>query len=212
MKFWFFFKRFAEKNIKHDVNKRIIRNFATSTKLRTMKKIIMTLILVLPLTAAAQNSWEIQEKTQAEKRAELEKRERELKKEQEALKREEKALKLAAKESKVKEKKEKKVKEEKVKVEKPAAAPVVGSVPASEPAPAPIQAGSGTKVLAPLPGTITEIPVKVGDAVAIGDTVIVLEAMKMQNNIEAETSGTVTSILVSKGDTVMEGAVLVTIG
>ena len=53
----------------------------------------------------------------------------------------------------------------KVKVEKPAAAPVVGSVPASEPAPAPIQAGSGTKVLAPLPGTITEIPVKVGDAV-----------------------------------------------
>ena len=100
----------------------------------------------------------------------------------------------------------------KVKVEKPAAAPVVGSVPASEPAPAPIQAGSGTKVLAPLPGTITEIPVKVGDAVAIGDTVIVLEAMKMQNNIEAETSGTVTSILVSKGDTVMEGAVLVTIG
>ena len=76
----------------------------------------------------------------------------------------------------------------------------------------PIQAGSGTKVLAPLPGTITEIPVKVGDAVAVGDTVIVLEAMKMQNNIEAETSGTVTSVLVSKGDTVMEGAVLVTIG
>jgi biotin carboxyl carrier protein len=66
--------------------------------------------------------------------------------------------------------------------------------------------------VAPLPGTITEIPVKVGDAVAIGDTVIVLEAMKMQNNIEAETSGTITSVLVSKGDTVMEGAVLVTIG
>ena len=64
-----------------------------------MKKIVMTLILVLPLTAAAQNSWEIQEKTQAEKRAELEKREKEQKKEQEALKREEKALKLAAKES-----------------------------------------------------------------------------------------------------------------
>ena len=100
----------------------------------------------------------------------------------------------------------------KVKVEKPTAAPVVGPAPAPEPAPAPIQAGSGTKVLAPLPGTITEIPVKVGDAVAVGDTVIVLEAMKMQNNIEAETSGTVTSVLVSKGDTVMVGAVLVTIG
>ena len=100
----------------------------------------------------------------------------------------------------------------KVKVENPAAAPVVGSAPAPEPAPAPVQAGSGAKVVAPLPGTITEIPVKVGDAVAVGDTVIVLEAMKMQNNIEAETSGTITSVLVNKGDTVMEGAVLVTIG
>ena len=59
----------------------------------------------------------------------------------------------------------------KVKVEKPAAAPVVGSVPASEPAPAPIQAGSGTKVLAPLPGTITEIPVTEGAAAATCETV-----------------------------------------
>lgn len=95
---------------------------------------------------------------------------------------------------------------------KPAAAPVVGEAPKAEPTPAPVQAGSGTKVLSPLPGTVTDIPVKVGDAVAVGDTVIVLEAMKMQNNIEAENAGTITSILVSKGDTVMEGAVLVTIG
>lgn len=100
----------------------------------------------------------------------------------------------------------------KVKVEKPVAAPVTGTAPAPEPAPAPVQAGSGAKVLSPLPGTITDIPVKVGGAVAIGDTVIVLEAMKMQNNIEAEVSGTITSVLVSKGDTVMEGAPLVTIG
>lgn len=100
----------------------------------------------------------------------------------------------------------------KVKVEKPVAAPVTGTAPAPEPTPAPVQAGSGAKVLSPLPGTITDIPVKVGDAVAIGDTVIVLEAMKMQNNIEAEVSGTITSVLVSKGDTVMEGAPLVTIG
>ncbi|MDO4960187.1 MAG: biotin/lipoyl-containing protein [Prevotellaceae bacterium] len=100
----------------------------------------------------------------------------------------------------------------KVKVEKPVAAPVTGTAPAPEPTPAPVQAGSGAKVLSPLPGTITDIPVKVGDAVAIGDTIIVLEAMKMQNNIEAEVSGTITSVLVSKGDTVMEGAPLVTIG
>lgn len=98
------------------------------------------------------------------------------------------------------------------KVQAPAAAPVVGSAPAPAAAPAPVQAGSGAKVLAPLPGTISDIPVKVGDAVAIGDTVIVLEAMKMQNNIEAEVAGTVTSVLVSKGDSVMEGTALVTIG
>ncbi len=65
---------------------------------------------------------------------------------------------------------------------------------------------------APLPGTINAINVKVGDKVNVGDVVIVLEAMKMQNNIEAEYSGQVTSIVVNKGDTVMEGAVLLTIG
>lgn len=69
----------------------------------------------------------------------------------------------------------------------------------------------GTKVTAPLPGTITEVKVKVGDTVKDGDTVVVLEAMKMQNNIETEFSGTVTSILVNQGDSVLEGAVLLTI-
>lgn len=73
-------------------------------------------------------------------------------------------------------------------------------------------AGKGIKVTAPLPGTITEIKVSVGDTIKNGDTVIVLEAMKMQNNIEAECNGTVTSVLVSKGDTVMEGDTLLTIG
>ncbi len=94
---------------------------------------------------------------------------------------------------------------------KPVAAPVQGTAPAPAAAPAPVQAGDGAKVCAPLPGTISSIPVKVGDAVAIGDTVVVLEAMKMQNNIEAETAGTITSVMVSPGDSVMEGAVLVTI-
>lgn len=73
------------------------------------------------------------------------------------------------------------------------------------------KAASGKPVVAPLPGTINEIKVKVGDKVNAGDTVVILEAMKMQNNIEAETSGTITGINVNKGDAVMEGDTLVTI-
>ena len=88
----------------------------------------------------------------------------------------------------------------------PAAAPSVAA-----PAAAPV-AGNGTSVKSPLPGTITAVNVKVGDKVNNGDTVVVLEAMKMQNNIEAETTGTITSVAVSAGHSVMEGSVLVTIG
>ena len=70
---------------------------------------------------------------------------------------------------------------------------------------------AGKPVTAPLPGTINDIKVKVGDKVSAGDTVVILEAMKMRNNIEAETSGTIASINVNKGDAVMEGDTLVTI-
>ena len=97
----------------------------------------------------------------------------------------------------------------------PAAPVAVAPVqPAAKPQPAQpaAPAGAGTPVKAPLPGTINAINVKVGDKVGVGDVVIVLEAMKMQNNIEAETAGTVTSILVNQGDSVMEGAVMLTIG
>ncbi len=94
---------------------------------------------------------------------------------------------------------------------KPAAAKVVGEAPKQEAPKQEVKAGDGEKVCSPLPGTITSVCVKVGDAVAVGDTVVVLEAMKMQNNIEAENAGTVTSILVKEGESVMEGAVLVTI-
>ena len=69
----------------------------------------------------------------------------------------------------------------------------------------------GEKVYAPLPGTVTEIRVNVGDSVKAGQTVIVLEAMKMQNNIECDVPGRVSAILVKPGDTVMEGAALLTI-
>ena len=103
------------------------------------------------------------------------------------------------------------IKKPKVAAPKPAApAPAPAAAPvAATPAAAP---GSGNPVKAPLPGTISSISVKVGDQVNVGDTVLVLEAMKMQNNIEAEYAGTVTSIVVNPGDSVMEGAVLLTIG
>ena len=66
-------------------------------------------------------------------------------------------------------------------------------------------------VKAPLPGVITEIPVALGDEVKAGDTVVVLEAMKMANNLEAEKGGKVTEILVQPGQSVMEGDILVAI-
>jgi biotin carboxyl carrier protein len=100
----------------------------------------------------------------------------------------------------------------KPKVEAPKAAAPVAPVAPVAPAAQPAAAGAGNPVKAPLPGTITSVNVKVGDTVGVGDVVIVLEAMKMQNNIEAEYAGTVTSITVNPGDSVMEGAVLMTIG
>ena len=77
--------------------------------------------------------------------------------------------------------------------------------------PAAAPAGAGRNICAPLPGTIIDIKVKVGDQVKEGDTLLILEAMKMQNNIEAEASGQVTAIHVKPGDSVMEGTALVTI-
>ncbi len=95
-------------------------------------------------------------------------------------------------------------------------APQTDNQASAQPAAAPAQTAaapaSGNAVKAPLPGTITEINVTIGQQVNVGDTVIVLEAMKMQNNIETEYAGTVKAINVSKGDSVMEGAVLLTIG
>ncbi len=66
-------------------------------------------------------------------------------------------------------------------------------------------------VMSPLPGVIKEIKVSVGDVVKIGDTVVILEAMKMANNLDSEISGTVSEILVSEGESVMENSPLVVI-
>ena len=77
---------------------------------------------------------------------------------------------------------------------------------------APAQTGSGMTVASPLPGVILELCVKEGDAVKSGQKLLVLEAMKMENVIEAPDNGTVKSIKVNKGDSVLEGAPLVIIG
>ncbi len=100
----------------------------------------------------------------------------------------------------------------KSKVAAPAAVPAAPAAPAASPAPAAGAAGAGSAVKSPLPGTITSVQVKVGDTVAVGDTLVVLEAMKMQNNIESEYAGTVTAVNVAPGDVVMEGGVLLSIG
>ncbi len=98
----------------------------------------------------------------------------------------------------------------KVEAPKPAAtaAPAAKSnaIPAGKAVPA-----KGTPLLAPLPGTITNVLVKAGEEVFAGQVVVILEAMKMQNNIEAEQSGIVTAVNVNNGDNVMEGATLLTI-
>ena len=71
--------------------------------------------------------------------------------------------------------------------------------------------GVGT-VKAPLPGTILEIKVKEGDSVQIGDTLLIMEAMKMENNIKADKAGKIVSVKINNGDSVLEGDVLVEIG
>lgn len=84
-------------------------------------------------------------------------------------------------------------------------------VQAAAPAPAAKPTGEGKPVTSPLPGVIIEVSVKEGDTVAAGQKVAVLEAMKMENDIQADRAGVVTKINVSKGDSILEGAAIVTI-
>ncbi|MGN0092095.1 MAG: biotin/lipoyl-containing protein [Alistipes sp.] len=82
---------------------------------------------------------------------------------------------------------------------------------ASKPVAAAPAAGAGYNVLCPLPGTVISVNVKEGDTVAAGQTLLVLEAMKMENNIDAERGGKVKSVLAKQGATVMEGDLLIVI-
>ena len=92
-----------------------------------------------------------------------------------------------------------------------AAAPVVEAAPSAAPAAAPAVIGAREKVDSPMPGTILKVNVAAGQAVKEGDLLVVLEAMKMENEIFAPKSGTVSQVAVSKGASVNTGDVLVVI-
>ncbi len=85
----------------------------------------------------------------------------------------------------------------------PSAQPV--AAPAQPLKPAPVASGPAAAVKSPLPGTIMSFNVKEGDAVKSGDTVCVLEAMKMENDVHSTKTGTVKKILVNVGDAILEG-------
>lgn len=93
-------------------------------------------------------------------------------------------------------------------------APVAATAPvaaSAAPKAATTASGDGAPVKSPLPGVILDVAVKVGDSVKVGDRLVVLEAMKMENNIDSDRAGVVKSIAVNRGDSVLEGDVLLTI-
>ncbi|MEI3093248.1 MAG: biotin/lipoyl-containing protein [Oscillospiraceae bacterium] len=94
----------------------------------------------------------------------------------------------------------------------PATAPAPAAAPAAAPAPAAAAPVAGDAVTAPMPGNILKVNVTAGQAVKEGDVLVVLEAMKMENEILAPKACTVKQVLVSKGSTVDTGATLVVLG
>ncbi len=92
-----------------------------------------------------------------------------------------------------------------------AAAPVEAAPAAPATPAAPVVAAEGTEIKAPMPGTVVGVKKNVGDAVKAGDVVIVLEAMKMENDIVAPCDGTVKAIVATKGSTVNTDDVLAVI-
>ncbi|WP_299458343.1 biotin/lipoyl-containing protein [uncultured Rikenella sp.] len=78
--------------------------------------------------------------------------------------------------------------------------------------PAATASASAGNIKSPLPGVVLDVMVQVGDAVKTGQRLMILEAMKMENNIDSDREGTVKEIRARKGDSVLEGDVLITIG
>jgi biotin carboxyl carrier protein len=97
-------------------------------------------------------------------------------------------------------------------VVRPVAKPAAAAAPAAAaPAAKPAAGGAKSGVKSPLPGVILDIKVNVGDEVKKGQTIIILEAMKMENSINADKDGKIAAINVSKGESVLEGTDLVII-
>ncbi len=94
----------------------------------------------------------------------------------------------------------------------PVAAPAPAAAPAATPAPAAAPAAGGETVASPMPGTILSVNVTAGATVKKGDVLMILEAMKMENEIMCPVDGTIASVNVTKGSTVETGTVLCVIG
>lgn len=94
-----------------------------------------------------------------------------------------------------------------------AAAPAAPAAAPAAPKPAaPAAGGGGGTLCSPMPGTILDVKVKVGDAVKAGDVLLILEAMKMENELTADKAGTIKEVKVSKGQAVSGGDALIVIG
>ena len=93
----------------------------------------------------------------------------------------------------------------------PAAAPAAAAAPAPAAPAAPVDIAAGETVAAPMPGNILRVDVKQGDTVKSGQILVILEAMKMENEIVAPKDGTVAQVVVDKGSVVDTGAPLVII-
>ena len=98
-----------------------------------------------------------------------------------------------------------------VEIEEMAGAPVAAPVAAPAAAPAPAASGAGESLNAPMPGNILSVNVAAGDTVKKGQVLMVLEAMKMENEIMPPRDGKVTAVAVAKGAAVESGALLCTI-
>ena len=93
----------------------------------------------------------------------------------------------------------------------PAAAPVPAAAPAAPAAPAAVELAAGETISAPMPGNILKVNVAAGQAVKAGDVLVVLEAMKMENEILAPRAGTIVQVVADKGAVVETGAPLAVI-
>ena len=98
-----------------------------------------------------------------------------------------------------------------VAIEEISASEVKKAAPAPAPAAAPVAAGAGEKITAPMPGNILAVNVAAGQTVKSGEVLMILEAMKMENEIMAPKAGKVTSVAVAKGAAVASGDLLCTI-